>query len=56
MSPSACGYNRRMTLFSGLLKAGVVKKVVSEARKPENQQKVKDLYAKAQAKRGPKAR
>lgn len=36
-----------MGLISKVMKVGVVAKVVDEARKPENQRKVKDLVAKA---------
>ncbi len=36
-----------MGIVSTVMKAGVVAKVVEEARKPENQQRVKDLVAKA---------
>jgi hypothetical protein len=35
-----------MGLLSMFAKAGIAKKVVDEARKPENQQKVKDVVAK----------
>ena len=35
-----------MGLFGSLAKAGVVKRVVSEARKPQNQQKLKGLVSK----------
>ena len=34
-----------MGLFSKLTKAGVAKKAVDEARKPQNQQKLKDMAA-----------
>ncbi|SNS79935.1 hypothetical protein SAMN06893096_10872 [Geodermatophilus pulveris] len=34
-----------MGLFSGAMKAGLAKKVVDEARKPQNQRKIKDLVA-----------
>jgi hypothetical protein len=37
-----------MGLLSGLIKAGVAQKVISEARKPHNQQKIKNLIASAQ--------
>lgn len=33
-----------MGLFSGLMKAGIAKKVFDEARKPHNQAKAKDLF------------
>lgn len=36
-----------MGLISKLTKIGIAKKVVDEARKPENQQKVKQLVGKA---------
>ena len=41
-----------MGLISGLIKAGVAKKAIDIARKPENQRKAKELFAKAQARRG----
>ena len=41
-----------MGLFSGLVKAGLAKKVIDEARKPQNQQKAKDLLAQVDAYRG----
>lgn len=42
-----------MGLLSGLMKAGVTKKLIEEARKPQNQQKAKELYLKArQSRRG----
>ena len=41
-----------MGLLSGLAKAGVAKKLIDEARKPQNQQKAKDLLAQVRAKRG----
>ncbi len=45
-----------MGMLSGLMKAGVAKKLVDEARKPQNQQKAKDLFAKArQGRRGGKS-
>jgi hypothetical protein len=34
-----------MGLFSGLTKAGVTKKVVDEARKPENQRRIKSAIS-----------
>ena len=36
-----------MGLLSALTKAGVAKKVYTEARKPENQRKLKGLVSKA---------
>ena len=33
-------------------KAGLAKKLIDEARKPQNQQKAKDLLAQVRAKRG----
>lgn len=35
-----------MGLFSGLAKAGLAKKAVSEARKPRNQRKLKSMFSK----------
>ena len=35
-----------MGLLSGMLKAGVAKKAVNEARKPQNQAKAKQLFGK----------
>jgi hypothetical protein len=37
-------------LFSGALKAGVAKKAIDEARKPQNQRKIKDLVSKVTGK------
>ena len=34
-----------MGLLSGLIKAGVAQKVFTEARKPQNQAKAKQLFA-----------
>ena len=39
-----------MGLLSGLVKAGIAKKVVDEARKPQNQAKAKQLFAQLQNK------
>ncbi len=38
-----------MGLLSGLVKAGIAKKVVDEARKPQNQAKAKELLAQLQS-------
>jgi hypothetical protein len=38
-----------MGIVSKAVKAGVLAKVVEEARKPHNQQKIKDLIVKARA-------
>lgn len=38
--------------MSGLFKAGIAKKVIDEARKPQNQAKAKELLAQVRAKRG----
>ena len=35
-----------MGLLSGLMKAGIAKKVYDEARKPHNQAKAKELFTK----------
>ena len=43
-----------MGLLSGLLKAGVAKKVYDEARKPKNQAKARQLLAQLQSKGGKK--
>ena len=40
-----------MGLVSKVVKLGIVKKIYDEARKPENQKKAKDAYAKFQASR-----
>ena len=42
-----------MGLVSGLLKAGIAKKIYDEARKPQNQAKAKELLAQMRAKRKP---
>ncbi len=41
-----------MGILSKLTKAGIAKKAMTEARKPENQRKLKDLAARAQSRRG----
>ena len=41
-----------MGLLSGLLKAGVAKKVLDEARKPHNQAKAKELFRSVTGKGG----
>jgi hypothetical protein len=41
-----------MGLVSGLLKAGIAKKIVDEARKPQNQAKAKEMLARLRARRG----
>jgi hypothetical protein len=40
-----------MGLMSKAVKIGIAKKLYDEARKPENQQKARELYAKFQASR-----
>lgn len=40
-----------MSFIRGLAKAGIAKRLFDEARKPQNQQRAKDLYAKVRAKR-----
>ncbi len=41
-----------MGLLSGLMKAGIAKKVLDEARKPHNQAKAKELFRSVSNKRG----
>lgn len=41
-----------MGIFGSLAKAGFAKRAISEARKPENQQKAKSLVAKLRGKSG----
>ena len=41
-----------MGLVSGLLKAGIAKKIVDEARKPQNQAKAKEMLARLRARLG----
>ncbi len=41
-----------MGLLSGIIKAGVAKRVIDEGRKPANQAKAKQLFQQMQAKRG----
>lgn len=43
-----------MGLISGMMKAGIAKKVFDEARKPKNQAKAKQLFAQLQSKGGKK--
>jgi hypothetical protein len=40
-----------MGLMSKVVKLGIAKKIYDEARKPENQQKAREAYAKFQASR-----
>lgn len=40
-----------MSFIKGLAKAGIAQRLYTEARKPENQRRAKDLYAKLRAKR-----
>lgn len=40
-----------MGILSSLTKLGVAKKVVDEARKPENQRKAKEMLAKARTRK-----
>jgi hypothetical protein len=42
-----------MSIVSKLAKAGVAKKLIDEAKKPQNQAKAKDLLAKVKDKRRP---
>ena len=39
-----------MGLLSGLVKAGIAKKVLTEAQKPQNQAKAKQLFSKLTSK------
>jgi hypothetical protein len=41
-----------MGIFSGLAKTGLAKKAIDEARKPENQRKMKDVVAKVRDRAG----
>ena len=41
-----------MGLINGLVKAGIAKKVIDEARKPHNQRKIKDALSGMSAKYG----
>lgn len=43
-----------MGLINGLIKAGIAKKIVDEARKPQNQAKARRLIAQLQNKGGSK--
>jgi hypothetical protein len=43
-------------LINGLIKAGIAKKVIDEARKPQNQAKAKQLIAQLQARSAGKKR
>ena len=45
------GYDDRMGMMSKIVKAGMLKKVYDEARKPENQRKIKEAVASMQQKR-----
>ncbi|MCW2778159.1 MAG: hypothetical protein JWN17_1884 [Frankiales bacterium] len=41
-----------MGLLNGLVKAGLAKKVLEQAQKPENQARAKELFRKMTAKKG----
>lgn len=41
-----------MGIFSGLLKAGLAKRAVDEARKPENRRRLADVVAKVRDRKG----
>jgi hypothetical protein len=41
-----------MGMFGGLVKAGIAQKIYTEARKPHNQAKAKELFSKVASKRG----
>ena len=43
-----------MGLINGLVKAGIAKKLIDEARKPKNQAKARQLLAQLQSKGGKK--
>lgn len=45
-----------VSLWSKAMKLGIAKKVVDEARKPENQQRIKDMVASAKTKAQSKRR
>ena len=46
-----------MGMLRGLLKAGIAKKILNEAQKPQNQRKAREMFAKARAgRRGGRAR
>ena len=45
------GHCRVMGILSKITKAGIAKKVVDQARKPENQRKIKDAVSKMSDKR-----
>ncbi|HLZ38825.1 MAG TPA: hypothetical protein VKP64_13965 [Mycobacteriales bacterium] len=47
---------RMVSLWSKAMKLGIAKKVVDEARKPENQQRIKDMVASAKTKAQSKRR
>ena len=41
-----------MGMLKGILKGALAQKVISEARKPENQRKAKELFAQLRNKQG----
>ena len=45
------GYFGDMGIMSKVVKLGIAKKIYDEARKPENQRKAREAYAKFQASR-----
>jgi len=48
------GYRRSMKLIRGVAAAGIAKKIYDEARKPQNQARIKSAVEKARARRAPK--
>ena len=55
MRDGGAGYRRRMKLLRGAAAVGIAKKVYDEARKPQNQARIKSAVAKARSKGGRKA-
>jgi hypothetical protein len=51
MRPARRGTFDVMGIMSKVVKLGIAKKVYDEVRKPQNQQKARDAYAKFQANR-----
>lgn len=51
MAPGGHGYTSGMGLISKVAKIGIAKAIYDQARKPENQQRAREAYAKFQASR-----
>ena len=47
-----CGYDPCMKIMRGIVMAGIGKKIYDEARKPQNQRRIKDAMQQMRSKQG----